>query len=404
MTKNANGKFRALLVDDKAFARSVGMRILKTAGLTAIQEASNGQEALDLLRQKDQSIDIVFCDLMMPDMDGVEFVRHVSTLPIKPAFVFVSGAGASLLNTVENTARARGLRVLGTIEKPLTVAATVDLLARFEGAVPMAYGGDRVVPDITPMDLSIALEADQFLMHFQPKVALADGALDGFEALARWQHPDRGMIPPIEFVAAAEKHGLIGALTERTVRLALRQCAEWAKAGLVTKVCVNLSAYMLVNTDFPDRLAKEATQFGIEPRQIVLEITESGLFQDTANALDILARLHMKGFPLSIDDFGTGYSSMEQLSQVPFSEMKVDRAFVRGAAKNVKAKAILEASVELARRLGLSIVAEGVETQEDWDMLHNVGVDLVQGYFISKPMAAENVQPWIAAWGEIGRQ
>ena len=144
-------------------------------------------------------------------------------------------------------------------------------------------------------------------------------------------------------------------------------------------------------------MAREVAQFGLNPIQLILEVTESGLFQDAADTLEILVRLHMKGFPLSIDDFGTGYSSLEQLSLVPFAEMKIDRAFVHRGTENARAKAILESSVELGRRLGLTVVAEGAETHEDWDMLGKVGVDLVQGYFIAKPMAAEDVQPWIAA-------
>ena len=401
--KDTYRQIRALLVDDKAFARNVGQRILKSAGLTAIQEASSGQEALDLLRNPDHSIDIVFCDLMMPDMDGVQFVRHVSTLPVIPAFVLVSGVDIALLNTVENTAKARNLRILGTIKKPMTVAAVRRVLGRFDDAGPAAGGGFKPATRVTAEDLKVALAKDQFLLHFQPKVSLVDGALDGFESLARWRHPERGMIPPDAFIAAAENNELIGALTERTVKLALRQCAAWAAAGLSMKVSINLSAYMLVDVDLPDRLARDVAESGLDSRQVILEITESGLFQDAANTLEILARLHMKGFPLSIDDFGTGYSSMEQLSRVPFAEMKVDGAFVRGVAENSRARAILESSVELARRLGLTVVAEGAETQVDWDTLKKVGVDLVQGYFIAKPMAVDDIQLWISEWEERQR-
>ena len=402
MNENPFRQVRALLLDDSAFSRGVGRRILKSAGLNAIEEASGGQLALDLLRKADQSIDIVFCDLMMPDMDGVEFVRHVSILPKPPAFVFVSGANAALLSAVENAAKARGLRVLGVIQKPLTLATARRVLGLFGNATPAA-GGGRPAVSVTPEELEAALANDQLLLHFQPKVALSSGALNGFESLVRWQHPDHGMIPPGAFVAMAEKNGLIGTMTDRTMTLALRQSAAWAAVGLHTTVSLNLSAHMLVDVDLPDRLVAEAAQFGVDPRQVCLEVTETGLFQDVANSLEILVRLNMKGFSLSIDDFGTGYSSMEQLSRIPFAEIKIDRAFVHGAAEKRKARAILESSVDLGRKLGMSVVAEGAETQEDWDLLRKTGLDLVQGYFIAKPMAAEDAHAWSEAWNPAAR-
>jgi EAL domain-containing protein (putative c-di-GMP-specific phosphodiesterase class I) len=403
MNENTYRQARVLILDDNAFARDVGRRILKAAGLNAIEDASSGQEALDLLRKADRSIDIIFCDLMMPDMDGVEFVRHVSTLPALPAFVFVSGADAALLSAVENTAKARNLRILGTIKKPLTLATARQVLELFDNAAPAAGGDTGAAVSITPEELEAALANDQFVLHYQPKISLSKGALDGFESLVRWQHPEHGIIPPGAFVAAAEKNGLIGAMTDRTMTLALRQRAAWAAAGLHVKVSVNLSAYMLVDVDLPDRLAREAAQFGVDPQQVILEVTETGLFQDVANSLEILARLHMKGFSLSIDDFGTGYSSMEQLSRIPFAEMKIDRAFIHRAAENPTAKAILESSVDLGRKMELTIVAEGAETSEDCDLLRKVGVDIVQGYFIAKPMASEEVQAWSAAWNPASR-
>lgn len=398
MTEAAHKQVSVLLLDDNTFARDVGRRIITAAGLSEIDDASSGQQALDFLKQTDRSIDIIFCDLMMPDMDGVQFLRHVSTLPVKPAFVFVSGGDAALLSAAENTAKARGLRIMGTIQKPLTLAATRTVLDKFSNATPVTASGSKPVVDIAPAELEVALANDQLLLHFQPKISLADGMLEGFESLVRWQHPDHGMIPPGRFVTMAEENDLIEAMTDRTLTLTFRQMAEWATATPPVKVSINLSAYMLVDVDIPDRMAEEAARFGIDPSQLILEITETGLFQDVANSLEILTRLHMKGFPLSIDDFGTGYSSMEQLSRIPFAELKIDRAFVHAAAEKPTAEAILESCASLGRELGMTVVAEGAETQEDWDLLRKLGVDLVQGYFIARPMAAEDAQNWREAW------
>jgi EAL domain-containing protein (putative c-di-GMP-specific phosphodiesterase class I)/CheY-like chemotaxis protein len=389
-------RLKVLLVDHNAFARSVGRRALDSAGIRLILEATSGREAIEFLNQPALAIDVVFCDLMMPDMDGIQIVRHMATLSTSPAIVFVSGVDEVLLSAAENTARARGLCVLGAIEKPLTPEAVRRALAML-GEKPPLEGGQNAI-DVNSDDLEIALVKEQFLPNFQPKVSMTNGSIAGFEALARWQHPQKGLISPDIFISIAERSGQIGALTDRMMMLSLKQCAAWGHDGIHTTVSVNLSAHMLVDLDLPDRMAREAERFHVDPRQVILEITESGLFRDAADTLDILTRLHMKGFPLSIDDFGTGYSSMDQLRRVPFAEMKIDRAFVHGAGKNAKSHAILESSAILGRSLHMAVAAEGVETQADWDAVHAAGIDLAQGYFIAKPMAAEHIPAWLTQW------
>lgn len=392
-------RLRVLVVDDKAFVRTMTGRILQSVGISNVSYAADGHEALDLLKRDDPRIGLVLCDLMMPDMDGVELVRHAAELPHKPPFIFVSGANAALLGTAADMARARGLLVLGAIEKPVSVESVRGMLTKFAEVRSSPKTAPRTLP-LSPADLTRALDRDQIILHYQPKVNLRTARIEGFESLARWQHPDHGLVPPGQFIAMAEESGTIEPLTDRVLLLALRQCAAWNAAGLATKISINISAHLLVDLRMPDRIAREAAQAGVDPKQIVLEITESGVFRDAADTLDILARLHMKGFALSIDDFGTGFSSMEQLRRVPFGELKIDRAFVNGAAQNQKARAILQSSASLGKSLGLTVVAEGAETQEDWDLLAALGLDLVQGYFVSKPMPAEAVLAWTKAWDE----
>ena len=396
MNVEINRQLRVLVVDDKAFVRTMTGRVLQSAGVDNIAYAANGREALEYIQRANPRVGLVFCDLMMPDMDGVEVVRHVAEFDHKPAFVFISGANAALLSTAADMARARGLLVLGAIEKPVSIEAVRGMLAKLDGVRPT-----RATPQtlaLSAADLRHGLDANQIALHYQPKINLHTNVIEGFECLARWQHPEHGLVPPGQFVALAEESGLIKPLTDRVLSLALRQCADWNEAGLSTKLSINISAYLLVDLSMPDRIAKEAAEQGVDPSQIVLEITETGVFRDAADTLDILARLHMKGFALSIDDFGTGYSSMEQLRRIPFAELKIDRAFVNGAGQNHKAKAILQSSAALGHNLGLSVVAEGAETQEDWDLLAGLGVDVVQGYFVAKPMAVENVPEWCKKW------
>ena len=263
-----------LLVDHSAFARSVGRRALQSAGIRSILEATSGRGAIEFLSQPVPAIDIVFCDLMMPDMDGIQIVRHMATLTGAPAIVFVSGVDEVLLSAAESTARARGLCVIGAIEKPLTPDAVRRALARL--SEKPASDGSRSAIDVTAEDLELGLAKEQFLPDFQPKVSMADGSVAGFEALARWQHPEKGLIFPGIFIPIAERSGQIGALTDQIMMRSMRQCAAWGCAGMHTKVSVNISAHILVDLDLPDRMAREADRFHVDPSQVILEITEVG--------------------------------------------------------------------------------------------------------------------------------
>ena len=391
---------KVLLLDDSALARSIGKQTLRAAGVGSVLEAANGREAIELLAVPEHGVDVLFCDLMMPDMDGLQIIRHLAGLKSPPALVFLSGGSSALLQTAEATAEARGLQVLGVVEKPLTPDAVHRVLIPLDDRPDADEGGGSFSASLENLDM--ALEKEQFLLHFQPKVMLAGGSVAGFESLARWQHPEEGLVSASAFIPIAERSGRIGMLTEQLMMLALKQCAAWNLAGLQTKVSVNLSAYMLVDVDLPDLITAEAKRFGIDPSQLILEVTESGLIKDAPNTLEILARLHMNGFSLSIDDFGTGYSSMKQLNRIPFAEMKIDRTFVNGASRNKKSMAILESSANLGRSLNMVVVAEGAETSDDLAAVRAAGIDLVQGYFIAKPMPAEMVPAWLNDWDRNG--
>jgi EAL domain-containing protein (putative c-di-GMP-specific phosphodiesterase class I)/DNA-binding NarL/FixJ family response regulator len=395
----ATKHLRVLVVDDKAFVRTMTGRVLQSAGIEHIAYASDGKEAIAAIQSAEPRIGLVLCDLMMPDMDGVEVVRHVAEFAHKPVFVFISGANVALLGTAVDMARARGLHVLGAIEKPISVDAIRGVLAKL---TTLGAPAKKAAPQFafTTENLHEALEKDQFILHYQPKIHLRSRSVDGFEALIRWIHPQHGLVPPGQFIALAEESDVIKPLTDRALTLALKQCADWKRAGLVTKVSVNVSAHLLVDLSMPDRIVQEAATHGVDPKQIVLEITETGVFRDAADTLDILARLHMKGFALSIDDFGTGYSSMEQLRRVPFAELKIDRAFVHGASQNIKSRAILQSSAALGRSLGITVVAEGAETAEDWELLDEVGVHVGQGFYAARPMPGEDVLTWTRKWNQ----
>lgn len=251
---------------------------------------------------------------------------------------------------------------------------------------------------ISLKELACAIEQGELEPYFQPKIHIASGAVIGAEALIRWPHKERGGIPPAAFIPLAEQSGLIDALTFLMFDKVTRQGGLWSQQGLNLNIAVNVSMKNLHRFDLPERLTEIATKNNFQPANIDLEITETSLMKDFAVTLDILTRLRLKGIGLSIDDFGTGYSSMDQLKRIPFSELKIDYSFVHDAHQDMAARAILESSIALANKLNMTVVAEGVETQADWDLVAKLGCDLAQGFWMSKPLPASEFIPWLENW------
>jgi len=231
------------------------------------------------------------------------------------------------------------------------------------------------------------VEQGQFEPYFQPKVALATGKIFGAEALARWRHPEHGLIGPDAFIATLEQSGNIDVLTMLMLEKAANACCAWRALGMDVTVSVNLSLVALSDTSLADALTRVVRACGLEPVHMILEITETAAMTNVAPALENLARLRMRGFGLAIDDYGAGFSSLQQLTRVPFTELKIDQCFVTGSPSDASSRTIVESSVEMASRLGIKSVAEGVESQTEWDLLKASGCDLAQGYFIGRPMS-----------------
>jgi EAL domain-containing protein (putative c-di-GMP-specific phosphodiesterase class I)/ActR/RegA family two-component response regulator len=392
----ALSQFRVLLVDDEAFVRSMTAKLLAQLGCTQILQAGSGREALGILDTPASQVDLLLCDLSMPDMDGVEIVRHLAARKERAAVIFLSGMESGALRAAEALARAYRLNVLGSLRKPASKDGLLSLLDQIPDEYqPKAKHADLLV---TEDRLRQAIAAEELCLHYQPKVNIATGKPEGFESLVRWTHPEHGIVGPDKFVALAESTSLIGPMTEALVVQGFRQQAHWKSQGLNTRVSLNLSPAMLSDLSMPDRFERLAAELAVRPASIVFEITETGVARDEAVYLEIVTRLHLKGFALSIDDFGTGMSSLQKLEALPFAELKVDRQFVHGAHRNDAKHAILKASIGLAHSLNLKCVAEGVERQEDWDLLKELGCDVAQGFYVSKPMAPADVPTWLDSW------
>ena len=290
------------------------------------------------------------------------------------------------------------MNVPGVLRKPVGLPDFVDAMRR----VNVEFTAQDLSPH-GPLDadhLRSAIANGSVYPHFQPKVDVASGKVVGVEALARWHDKNSGVIMPGAFISLAERSGLIDALTDAVFKALLVHALEWQAEGFDLKLALNVSVNTLHRLDLPDALINASERFAVDPSCLILEVTESQLIQDVKVPLEILTRLRLKGIGLSIDDFGTGHSSLQQLKRIPFSELKIDRSFVNGASDNEASRAILEYSIDLARKFDMSIVAEGVETQADWNLIAELGCDTVQGYFVAPPMPAEDFADWALSWND----
>ncbi|MGP1679581.1 MAG: EAL domain-containing response regulator [Burkholderiales bacterium] len=377
----------ALIVEDDNFQRRTVARMLRALGAREVREAADGKQALASIREA-ELVELVVCDLDMPEMDGMEFIRHLGQANSAISVIIASSLDRSLLNAVDKMAHGYGVRLLGVIEKPVTLKGLEKLIALHAPAKPQPVHAAADVPSFSLDQILHGVQENQFEPFFQPKVALATGRVLGAEALARWRHPEHGLIGPYAFIPALEESGKLDELTLLMLKKAAGACRAWRERGMELTVSVNLSLVSLTDTMLANRITETVRSAGLDPRYMILEITETTAMTEVAPALENLTRLRMRGFGLSIDDYGTGFSSLRQLTRVPFTELKIDQSFVTGCAANSSSRAIVESSVEMARRLNIKSVAEGVETQADWDVLEAAGCDMAQGYFIAKPMQA----------------
>ncbi|HUQ29647.1 MAG TPA: EAL domain-containing response regulator [Usitatibacter sp.] len=385
---------RFVVVEDQGFQRWLAGNLLRELGAEFVLAAEDGNAALELLTAPDPPIDIVVCDLNMPGMDGMELIRHMGQMRHPASLIVVSGLEKSILGMVELMSREYGVNLLGAIEKPLTARKLKVLVERHRA--DMGATKDPRHAALSASDIGAALRDGQLETFYQPKVEMRTGNLKGAEALARWCHPELGLLQPGVFMAAVEADALIDPFTDFITREAARACRQWRNCGLEVDVSVNLSLASLFDVALADRLTGIVRAEGLDPRHVILEVTESSATRDVARKLENLSRLRMNGFGLSIDDFGTGYSSMERLSRVPFTELKIDQAFVKTAAARSSSRAIVEASLQLARRLGIPAVAEGVETHADWELMLGMGCEIAQGYYVGRPMARADMLEWAA--------
>ncbi|GGY22292.1 EAL domain-containing response regulator [Paludibacterium paludis] len=386
---------RICVLDDDPFMLSLLTGLLTGLGATAIETAASGLDVLDDIARGDAP-ELILADLNMPEMDGVEFVRKLAEYRYRGALIPVSGEDQRLLRAMCILIQAHHISVLGYLQKPVSRERLGDLLGHWAPGRDTrpetsrrSYSANRIMA---------AIRNGELVNHYQPKVELATGNVIGVETLVRWRHPQDGMVYPDQFIAVAEASGVIERLTGWVLNEALAQSRRWSLAGIDLRMAVNVSMNNLASISFTDFVTEEAQCACVPPARLVLEVTESRLMRDPRAPLEILTRLRLKRFGLSIDDFGTGHSSLRQLCDIPFDELKIDKSFVHRAWEDETSRAVVAVSQGLARQLGMKVVGEGVEDREDWDFLRCAGCDHAQGYFIARPMPAEEFLAWLGEW------
>lgn len=378
-----------ILDDDLQYANLL-VEFAKNSGWPAIAECSS----VNFLSYDLSDGGILVLDLNMPEIDGIEVIRALAKEKTSLLLILISGFDARVLHSAQQLTEAHEIKVIASLTKPVSALEFANVLESIDLLNVAANTPAVLNTSISENELKYAIQQHQLILNYQPQVNIETGELLGVEALVRWQHPKRGMIFPSQFIPLAEKSGLIGMLTEKVVTIAVEQSQCWQQQGVDIVISVNVSADNITSLSLPEQLKKLTDEHAIKAEKIVLEITESAFMGELTSSLDVLNRLRMKGFLLSIDDFGVGYSSLTQLYQAPFSELKIDQRFIMRMLEDTEAMVIVKICIMLGHMLGMKLVAEGVETKEIWNELHKLGCDVAQGYFIAKPLSADELIEW----------
>ncbi|MCJ9429427.1 EAL domain-containing response regulator [Kordiimonas marina] len=381
---------RILVVDDSATMRELLMQYLRS-GDYMVSGAENGVQALEIL--KTEQYDYIITDLLMPDMDGFALIRAISELDWDPGIILMTQQDERSLAAARELALAYSVNLLGTLAKPIDKDVLLNMLTEVAETRPKGRKSTETV--LAETEFMRGLMTDGLSPVFQPKVDLRTRTVAGAEVFARWRSPSGGTLGAGAVVKAAREIGHMDVLTYRMLELAMEQQGKWRREGQEIALAVNVSSENLRKPDFADVVTSLAEQYEVEPKFIRLEVTESDLEVDTRVPLEVLSRLHVRGFGLALDDFGTGFASLMRLQTIPFDELVIDRLFLARAQENKVARTILETAVELAHKLELTCTCEGVETAEHLAMIKDLGADIAQGYFLGKPMSASEFLIWM---------
>ncbi|GAL21586.1 diguanylate cyclase [Vibrio maritimus] len=374
---------KMLIVDDDDIQLTVLSSRLAQYG--AVTCANSAAKALQLV--KGEHYDIILFDVDMPEMDGIEFIVELGSMNVKSAVVICTGMGDAISNTIKIICKRFSFSTVGHLRKPYKDSQLVQEISRIRGLCKsmrsrmpkQSINGDEVL---------LALANREIKNYYQPKVRFADGKVIGFEVLARWIHPIKGFISPAEFLPHVERLSLDGELFDVILRNTIQ---DYEQGKLHYPVAININDRNLLREDFTDSFLETCQTHGVDPCYFTFELTEAHAYVESVCLLKNLARLRLNGIGISIDDFGTGSSSLTKLSSIPFTEIKIDRGFVKDCTHNPSHLNIVKTIRYLSQKLELRLVAEGVEDEVVFDELKRMGIEVCQGFLTGKPMPIEAV-------------
>jgi EAL domain-containing protein (putative c-di-GMP-specific phosphodiesterase class I) len=370
---------RLLVIDDEPVSSATVGRIARGCGFDSIITTD-----VDDFRSRIMSWNptVLVLDLAMPEMDGIELMHWLAQKNCEAHILIITGSDEAARKAAAELGKSLGLKMAGTMGKPLRVEKLRTVFKKVYSTADVLSVADCVD----------AMKEDQIRLVYQPLISLATGATIGFEALARWNHPTRGDISPSTFIPLLEGSEFINDFTFHIIGLALKDVETWGD-NTSQRISLNLSGASC--GAIYDIVDAQCATGGVATDRIILEVTETAVMACDPHVIAGMANLHKLGVKLSIDDFGTGQSSLVKLSQLPFSELKIDKSFINACVDNRQSAILVRAMIELAHNLNMTVVAEGVETAAIMEKLREWECDQAQGYFISRPMPSNKVQPWL---------
>lgn len=370
-----------LIVDDDPVFSALAEAVLLDAGCANVEIAPDGESGIRSALAGAERHDLVLLDLNMPGFDGLAAMRHLADTGYAGSIAIVSGENPAVVQASAGLAKLHGLRLAGILSKPLRADELTAALA----ASAKETGRSKLRPG--PARSEHIGKFERLIAVYQPKIRLADKSIYGAEALMRVVLEDGRIAPPADYLTAVTKAGRLGEATVSFLATILDDAQSWSAKHSQRPISINIPAPLLEEDGYMDRFVQIVRERGLKSSQITVEMTEAALPEDLSKMVEIMTRLRMAGFGLAIDDYGTGMANYDILRQCPFTELKIDRSVVQSATHDALACGFIGNCVSIARGLSMTIVAEGVETAEQADAMRRLGIDVIQGYFFSKPLS-----------------
>ncbi len=372
----------ALIVDDNPIQLSAMERQLRKFGMTKLMTCNSGQAALRAVSE--HQFDIVFSDIMMPEMDGITLIRHLDNIGYQGALAITSSIGSSIVSSLTYMSKKLGFSNVYELNKPVSDIFLEEMFQK--EAIIKKTAIKQKLKTVDMDELAAALNEGQFKNYYQPQLDYTTGKVVGLEALARWVHPTKGMIFPDIFIPMLHDNGLEYHLFKAVLDNVLEDISQ---KRIQCRVSINVTQQDLEIPSFADYLLNKCKDYDVDPSYITLELTEQDIYKESIEMITNVTRMRLYGVGISIDDFGTGSSSYLKLSHLPFTEIKIDKNFVFNCVGDEIKQSIIRSMCTLSKSMHINLVSEGVEDDATWKLMQNLGVDVCQGYFTGRPMPIE---------------